>query len=205
MLLVVLSLVACTATSDVAADDTDPDEVVLVVVGDSLTAGTQPLADGRVEGEGSWVPAALGAPVKLGGGWAVPGATTADLRTGVQKVDGDVLVVMAGTNDIARGVDWAASRDNVLTITRTLRIDTVVVSAIPPGPGRPEAATDYNDRLYQVAVEQGWTFVDPWEMARQGEQWVAGASVDGVHPVQEVADEVGRTLRATVLAQAAGG
>ena len=209
VLLVLLSAALCTAGCsagpDVQADDAEPGDVVLVVVGDSLTAGSQPLADGEVQGEGSWVPAALGDPLVLGGGWAVPGATTGDMRQGIARVDGDVLVLMAGTNDIASGVDWNASRDNVLAITRTMRIDAVVVSAIPPSAGHAEDATAFNEQLRQVAIEQGWTFVDPWEPARDGVGWVPGDTVDGVHPTQEVADEVGRTLRAAVLARAAGG
>ncbi len=205
VLLSMLFATACTATSaDVQTDDATPDDVALVVVGDSLTAGTRAMEDGEVRGEGSWVPAALGAPLVLEGGWAVPGATTADMRTGVSQTDGDVLVIMAGTNDIARGLDWEASRDNLLTITRTLRIETVVVSAVPPFAPRPEAATGYNDRLQQVAIEQGWTFVDPWSVAAEDGQWAEDASLDGVHPTQEVADDVGRNLRTAVLAQVTG-
>ncbi|SDC06540.1 Lysophospholipase L1 [Geodermatophilus telluris] len=209
MLLVLLcalvSTAACTATPDVQAEDREPEEVVLVVVGDSLTAGTEPLADGEVRGQGSWVPAALGDPLVLGGGWAVPGATTGDMRQGVGRVDGDVLLVMAGTNDVAQGVAWEASRDNLLTVTRTLRLDEVIVSAIPPSADHAAAATAYNEQLRQFALEQGWTYVDPWETARDGEGWVAGGSADGIHPTQQVADEVGRTLRVAVLARAAGG
>ncbi|GAB3311734.1 hypothetical protein GCM10027451_23870 [Geodermatophilus aquaeductus] len=200
-----LATAGCTAGPDVQADDAEPGDVVLVVVGDSLTAGSQAMADGEVQGEGSWVPAALGDPLVLGGGWAVPGATTGDMRQGTARVEGDVLVLMAGTNDIAQGVDWAASRDNVLAITRTMRMDAVVVSAIPPSAGRAQIATAYNEQLRLVAIEQGWTFVDPWETSREGEGWVSGDSLDGVHPTQEVADEVGHTLRAAVLARAAGG
>jgi lysophospholipase L1-like esterase len=127
------------------------------------------------------------------------------MRAGIGRVDGDVLVLMAGTNDIAQGVDRGASRDNVLTITRTMRIGAVVVSAIPPSAGHAEAATAYNEQLRQVATEQGWTFVDPWETAREGEGWVPGDTADGVHPTQEVADEAGRVLRAAALARVTGG
>jgi lysophospholipase L1-like esterase len=205
VLLVLLSATACTATPAVTADPPEPDEVRLVVVGDSLTAGSQPLTDGEVTGAGSWVPASLGDPLVLAGGWAVPGATTADMRSGIQQVDGDVLVVMAGTNDIDEGLDWTASRDNLLAITRTLRTRPVLVAAIPPSAEHAEAATAYNEQLRQVAIEQGWTFVDPWESARRGANWVDGYTFDGIHPVQEVADEAGRTLRAAVLARAAAG
>jgi lysophospholipase L1-like esterase len=202
---VLLLAAACTATPGVAADPGEPDQVALVVVGDSLTAGSQPLTDGRVEGAGSWVPAALGDPLALAGGWAVPGATTGDMRSGIALVDGDVLVVMGGTNDLDQGVDWAASRDNLLAITRTLRIDQVLVSTIPPFDPRPEASVAYNERLRQLGIEQGWTVIDPWEAYGQGGTWTVDDTVDGVHPTQEVADEVGRTLRAAVLARAADG
>jgi lysophospholipase L1-like esterase len=205
VLLAGLTAAACTATPDGGAGAADTGDVVLVVVGDSLTAGTEPLADGEVRGEGSWVPAALGDPLVLGGGWAVPGATTADMRSEVRPVDGDVLVLMAGTNDLAEDVDWAASRDNLLTIARTLRIDEVVVSAVPPFGPLPEASTAYNEQLRQVAIEQGWTVVDPWEPVRSGAEWAPGASTDGLHPTQEVADEVGRSIRTAVLARATGG
>ncbi len=205
VLLVVLLSAACTATPEGEAGAPAPGDVVLAVVGDSLTAGTAPMADGEITGTGTWVPAALGDPLVLGGGWAVPGATTADMRSGVTPVDGDVLLLMAGTNDISQGVDWEASRDNVLTIARTMRIDTIVVSAIPPFSPRPEASTAYNEQLRQVAIEQGWAFVDPWTAVAQDGDWVAGASTDGVHPTQEVAEEVGRSIRTAVLAQATGG
>ncbi|WP_369253411.1 SGNH/GDSL hydrolase family protein [Geodermatophilus amargosae] len=213
VLLVLLSATGCTAAStaastatpDVQAEDTEPRDVVLVVVGDSLTAGSQPMADGEVRGEGSWVPAALGEPLVLGGGWAVPGATTGDMLRGITAVEGDVLLLMAGTNDIARGIGWEASRDDLLTIPQTMGTGAVVVSAIPPSADHAETTTAYNERLRQLATEQDWTFVDPWEAAREGEGWVPGDTVDGVHPTQEVADEVGRSLRAAVLARAGAG
>ncbi|MGY1606858.1 SGNH/GDSL hydrolase family protein [Geodermatophilus sp. SYSU D00700] len=204
VLLAALSATACSASPD-HVEGVDTSGVVLVVIGDSLTAGSRPLAGGEIEGEGSWVPSAVGDPLLLGGGWAVPGATTADMRSGVRHVDGDVLVVMAGTNDVGAGVDWTASRDNLLAITRTLRIGEVIVSAIPPSAAHAESVTAYNDRLRQVATEQGWVFTDPWAGVAQDGRWVAGASSDGVHPTQEVADEVGCSIRTTVLARADGG
>ncbi len=202
LLVVGLGASACAADPDVRA--ATPGDVALVVVGDSLTAGSEPMADGEVRGEGSWVPAALGEPLVLAGGWAVPGATTADMRRAVEPVPGDVLVLMAGTNDVAAARDWAASRDDLLAVARTVRVEEVVVSAIPPFDPHPEAAVGFNERLRQVADEQGWTFVDPWGPAGRDGTWAEGASADGVHPTPEVAGEAGRALRDAVLARAAG-
>ncbi len=204
VLVAVLVSTACTAT-DPGTTGAASEEVALVVVGDSLTAGSVALEDGEVQGERSWIPAAVGDPLALEGGWAVPGATTADMRGGVTRVAGDVLVLMAGTNDLSAGRDWTASRDDLLSITRTLRIDEVVVSSIPPFAPRPEAAVAYNEQLQQLALEQGWTFVDPWAPFSRDGAWAEGATADGVHPTQEVADEAGRTIRAAVLARVGGG
>lgn len=209
VLLLGLAVAACTASpagSTAPMDSAAPvaGAVVLVVVGDSLTAGSEPLAGGEVHGEGSWVPAALGHPLVLGGGWASPGATTADMRSAVTPVDGDVLVLMAGTNDLTRGREWTVSRDDLLVVARTSGIDTVVVSAVPPYGPSPDASIAYNEALQQLSRERGWTFVDPWTPAAAQGRWADGASADGIHPVQAVADEAGRAIKAAVLARASG-
>jgi hypothetical protein len=199
-----LLLVLLAGCTEVAGSTDDGGETVFVVVGDSITAGGEALAGREVPDGGSWVPAAAGEPLTFGGGWAVPGATTADMRSGVRPVDGDVLVLMGGTNDLAQGVEWAATRDNLLTVTRTLRIDDVLLAAVPPFDPDPEAATTLDERLQALAAEQDWTFVDPWVAVREDGGYAEGASLDGIHPVQQVADDAGRRIRSALLATVGG-
>lgn len=52
----------------------------MVVVGDSITAGGAPVRGPQVDGESSWVPAAIGPQVVFRSGWATGGVTTADMR-----------------------------------------------------------------------------------------------------------------------------
>jgi hypothetical protein len=170
-----------------------------VVVGDSITAGAQPTNSVSAPGPGSWLRAAAGAPLTLRGGWAVPGATTADLRGRVGPVTADILVLMAGTNDLARNVDWDVSAANLRAIVATVGVGSVLVSAIPPSDAHPDERSMYDVRLAQLAVEQGWGFLDPWTSVDAGGSYLPGASVDGVHPTQEVARAVGEQLRGELL------
>ncbi|GAB3357437.1 SGNH/GDSL hydrolase family protein [Modestobacter lapidis] len=171
-----------------------------VAVGDSLTAGPVPLPELRFPGSGSWVGAAQGAALDLRGGWAVPGATTADMLAGVQRQDADVVVVLAGTNDISRGIPWATRAANIQAIVATVGAGDVLLSAVPPLDPHPAEALDHNSRLAALAQERGWAFTDPWTGVRTpAGTFVPGASADGVHPTPEVADAAGRRIREALL------
>jgi lysophospholipase L1-like esterase len=176
------------------------------VVGDSITAGTTAPVEGtRADGAGSWIPAATVPPLEFRGGWAVPGARTGDMRAGVGPVDADIVVLMGGTNDVQAGVPWEQTRDNLLAIVTTAAAPDVVLSAVPPLDPAARQALDLNAALQGLAGEQGWAFVDPWTDARTQEgTWAPGASTDGVHPTQQVADLVGARIRAALLDRADG-
>lgn len=174
------------------------------VVGDSLTAGEAPLQGTSVRGLGSWLPAALGEPLDFRGGWAVPGATAADMAEGVDAVDADVLVVLAGTNDLLAGHRWPEVRNELLAAVRRTGVDDVLLVAVPPLDQRPGAVAPFNRRLAGLAEEEGWQLVDPWAEIRVGDGWAAGASSDGIHPRQPVADRAGEVIRAAVLDRVAG-
>jgi lysophospholipase L1-like esterase len=173
--------------------------VTFVVVGDSLTAGTSPVHGDQQPGVGSWIPGAETAPLVYRGGWAVPGATTSDMRAGVVPSKADVVVVLAGTNDLDRGVPWETSRDNLLAIVATSRVDDVVLSTVPPFDQGPQLRDEYNQLLHELAVEQGWHLVDPWVGVDRGGTWAPGTSLDGTHPIPNIAEEVGRSIRTAVL------
>jgi len=219
-LLAVLGLTACSSAPAVRSRASAPapitgrpsaDRVSFVVVGDSITAGPIPIeATGAQEeatqqfGRGSWLPQAKGRPLRFLGGWAVSGATTEEMRAGVVPARADVVVVMAGTNDVLRGMPWAQTRANLLAIVGTVGVDDVLVSAVPPADERPAGRQEFNQRLRELADHKGWHLVDPWgSVEQQNGSWVPGASADGVHPSQVTADAAGRVLR-TALLDAAG-
>ena len=168
------------------------------VVGDSITAGstttTEAMAGDQVRGGASWVPAAERASGwDLVAGWAVPGATTAQMRSGVAGGDwpADVLVVMAGTNDLVQGVPWEGSAADLEGIVAAFDAPTVVVVAIAPNDPLPAARNGYNAALADLAGQRGWTYLDPWADVDAGGAFTAGASEDGVHPTAAVATDVG--------------
>ena len=178
-----------------------------VAVGDSITAGatdvSQPLVGDRVQGDASWLPAAeQRSGLDLVAGWAVPGATTADMLAGVEPTDwtADVLVVMAGTNDLVRGLPWEQSAADIEGVVAAAGAPTVVVVAIAPNDARAAARNGYNAALADLASRNGWTYLDPWGEVDAGGTFTPGASPDGVHPTPavaaEVGDRIGRSLAA---------
>ena len=196
------------APSSQAPATTDPATPrTFVAVGDSITAGatdvSQPLVGDRVQGDGSWLPAAEQASgLDLVAGWAVPGATTADMLAGVEPTDwtADVLVVMAGTNDLARDLPWQESAADIEGVVAAAGAPTVVVVAIAPNDPRPAARNGFNAALADLAGRNGWIYLDPWTEVDAGGAFTPGASPDGVHPTPavaaEVGDRIGRSLPA---------
>jgi hypothetical protein len=190
----------CGAEGDTTAAPLATDApTTFAVVGDSITAGDAPIDGTQVIGPGSWVPAAEAPGLVFAGGWAVPGTTTEDMRAGVGPVDADVLVVMGGSNDLLVPLDWATSERNLREIVATAGVAEVVLSAIPPRDEYAQAAVEYNARLRELAAREGWEYVDPWVPFAQEGTFRSGASLDGVHPTQRVADEVGVAIQAAVL------
>jgi lysophospholipase L1-like esterase len=169
----------------------------IAVVGDSLTAGGSLDFSGGEYDRSTWVTQVLDDDIVLSGGWAIGGATTASMRAAVEPVDPDVLVIMAGTNDIGTGVPFQASKDNMDAIVRIVGGSHVIISAIPPYNPSPAAADDYNTNMAVYASSMGWTWVDPTADLRSGSVYKDGMSVDGVHPTAE-----GQTAMAEVLKNA---
>ena len=178
-----------------------------LAVGDSITAGAtdvaQPLVGDRVQGDASWLPSAeQESGWDLVDGWAVPGATTADMLAGVEPTDwtADVLVVMAGTNDLARGLPWEESAAHLEGIVAAAGAPTTVVVAIAPSDPRPAARNGYNAALAGLAGRNGWTYLDPWGEVDAGGSFAPGASPDGVHPTPAVAADVGSRIGRSLAA-----
>ncbi|WNV74814.1 GDSL-type esterase/lipase family protein [Geodermatophilus sp. DSM 44513] len=174
------------------------DGVRFAVVGDSITAGFAAVEGTTVRDRYSWIPFAdTTGQLTFVGGYAVPGATTAVMREDLVTVDADVLVVMAGTNDVGTGEPWETIRDNLLAITAAAGTP-VLLSAIPPYDQVAEEVVATNARLAELAAEQGWEFVDPWADLSVDGAWLPGTSEDGIHPVEEVVALVGQRLAAAI-------
>ncbi|MGY1767572.1 SGNH/GDSL hydrolase family protein [Geodermatophilus sp. SYSU D00779] len=162
------------------------------VVGDSITAGGEVISDARVGGSASWVPAAAEASrLSFVGGWAMPGATTEDARAAVVPEDADVLVVMAGTNDVLQGRPWEESAANLESIAASAGDRVVAVVTIAPSDVVPQARRAYNAALAPLALRHGWVLIDPWSDVEAADRFVVGTTTDGTHLTDRAARTVG--------------
>jgi lysophospholipase L1-like esterase len=190
------------ASTPPAAPAPDPVPTRLVAVGDSITVAGGDIPAGLFT-DLSWVRYAVGPPVVPHGGWAVSGATTTQMAAGFAAPVGEpyVLVILAGTNDVAVGLPFAESKRNLLAIAhRAQDAARVLVTAIPPLSGREADTARYNADLAALATEQGWTYVDPMPAVAADGRWLAGMSFDGIHPTPEGARLIGAGIRTAVLA-----
>jgi lysophospholipase L1-like esterase len=166
-----------------------------VAVGDSITAGMVPDADTvATPGATSWLNGETEAHLQRVGGWAYPGALTADMRAGFTPVRADVLVLLGGTNDLARGIPWGETRANLRAIAASAGTGAVLLVAIPPNDQSPKARSAYNARLDDLAAREQWRFVDPWTDVDAGGAWATGTTVDGIHATPQVAAAAGTSI-----------
>jgi lysophospholipase L1-like esterase len=197
---------APTSNLDSAGEDTEVRSYV--AVGDSITAGMVPGVDSLDSpGPTGWLAGEVSDELVRVGGWAVPGSITADMAAGVVPTAADVLVLLGGTNDLARGIPWSVTEANLRAIATTVGAGTTLAVALPPSDADPIGHTEFNARLAALAGEQGWRFVDPWTSVSAAGSWAAGTTVEGIHPVPAVAATVGRTItdRAWQVADGRGG
>jgi lysophospholipase L1-like esterase len=177
-----------------------PAAVDLAVVGDSISEADSRDFSAGLLGPGSWVSHAVGDGVRFAGGWAVSGALTTQMARGARPVAADVLVVLAGTNDVASGLPFESCAANLRSVVATVGAPRVVVSAIPPIDVVPALATDFNERLRALAAEAGWEFLDAMVGIRDGDgRFAPRMSFDGVHPTVEAAQVIGAAIRAHVV------
>jgi lysophospholipase L1-like esterase len=164
-------------------------DLTVAAYGDSITAW---IDRNNVAVLSTW-PNHLGAGVRFepAQGWAKGGAKIAEMVENVTPVSADVLIIAAGTND--EGDRWGtpmedrlAGIDQIVTKSGAKR---VILDAVPPRNstgalgGNPVWATDWNAQLKALAAARGWDFFDPWSFLRAADgQYVAGTTVEGVHP-----------------------
>lgn len=198
--LALVAVAACVNTDPVEPPSpTNPHAVGLVAVGDSITAADSPDFSAGELGAASWVNYVVGEGVELVGGWAAWGATTGEMADNVEPADGDVLVVMAGTNDVALGTPFTESAENIAQIAATVGARDVIIAGIPPIDHAPENAASFNHSLREFANHRGWQWVDAGASVRTGEnRFARGMASDGVHPTAAGAKRLGESIAAVI-------
>lgn len=174
--------------------DPETDAIRMAVVGDSITDGDSRDFAGGVPGPQSWVSYAVGPEVDFVGGWAEWGATTEAMVQGVTgPFDADVLVILAGTNDVA----WTPHEEvgtHLVDIADTAGTDEVVLSSIPPNEFSLGGTAELNAYLESLAHEQDWFWVDSAAGVRDGDRYVEDMSYDGIHPTEAGARVIGEAI-----------
>jgi hypothetical protein len=163
-------------------------------VGDSLAAGGN---DDTPEDPGGWAQYLTGR-LTVTDGWWRNGATTPKMADNMHLAEGDVLVVMGGTNDAVQDIPVSVTVASVRRIAQKVEAGTVILCAIPPFSRETKAAGRINDELEKLALESGWFWLDPWELYRNGDNWTGDASLDGKHPNQPVYRSAGMVIAQTI-------
>ena len=170
------------------------------VVGDSISARAS--RAGLDMTGGSWTTYASQSGAQfVDGGWAQSGAKLAEMQSSVTAVTADVLVILAGTNDLPGDLPIADRLVLVNEIAQKAGVERVILAAVPPLDANPALATEWNAALAHLAAQNAWTFVDPWNTVRTVEDtYEAPFSIDGMHPTPAAAEIAGTKLRAAIVA-----
>lgn len=219
VILAMLALAAVLQLQGVSSRSEDPARALpaaapaggtsFMVAGDSITADTSPNVSGGELGERSWVRFAQdpGSGTRWVGGWALGGATTADMARHLAPVDAQVLVILGGTNDLSHGVPRTEVAANLQAIAAIADTPRVLVSSIPPRDGTGAATAAYNDWLAGFAVAQGWEFIDASAGLRDPHDPLSFApehTYDDIHPSLSGARVLGEAIGAAIGAALAG-
>lgn len=183
-----------------------PDDIVtFAVVGDSITAW-----DPANAGITPWQVSAETLPLAFVGGWARSGATTTQMvaESAGHLPPADVLVIMAGTNDLLPEVTDhrpASTLARIDAIVRASGATRVVLSAVAPNDFRPDETAVLNAHLRALAQLRQWTWADPWVAVRAADgTYLAGATTDGIHPRSGTARRVGIAMHTAIVDAALG-
>ncbi len=183
-----------------------PGPFTFAVVGDSLSVGNSPYFEEGEVGDLSWVAYAQGDGADFIGGTAVVGATSwwqlerAKLLPD-EVLGADVLVMALGTNDMSATARFDATIEALTGIADLWTdADRVLVLAVPPRLHELAATTtEFNMFLQNLAAEHDWEYVDAASAVREGEEWAAGMTGDGIHytraAIPLVGAYVGEALR----------
>ncbi|PZO61455.1 MAG: hypothetical protein DI639_00420 [Leifsonia xyli] len=166
-----------------------PSTISVTYAGDSLTAM-----------DGSWMRQLNDRTLTNIGGTAIGGATVPRILTNVSARDADVLVVMAGTNDIRYARSSTTITQNIGKVVHKVGARHVVIAAIAPSNvtkygkkhiDRRKQGEILNRDLQNYALTNGYLFVDPWAADRQlNGGWPSNRTIDGTHPTVAMSKKV---------------
>jgi lysophospholipase L1-like esterase len=165
--------------------------------GDSISEGNSPNFPAGQFGSLSWT-SYLGPGYTFAGGWAKGGVQTNEMLAHAKPVKADVLVLLAGANDYIHDVPFETTTAHLDGIVKATGIKRVVVSAVPPSDKKPVEAIAFNVSLKQLSAERGWEFIDPMGKLRNGNNYAAGMTRDGVHPTEKAAKLIGEGIAAAL-------
>jgi lysophospholipase L1-like esterase len=176
------------------------DEVVrFAAVGDSITEANSEDIVQRKVGDGSWVYYAQSNTNRYVGGWADGGAKSAAMRDNFEPVKNtDVLVVLAGANDVANNVPFDETTSNIAAIVEKADAARVLVSSIPPQDKDPGQVVTFNEQLEDFTSDRGWEWVDAAAGLRDGDVFADGLSNDGTHPTKKGAKFIGDAIEQAI-------
>jgi lysophospholipase L1-like esterase len=210
VLVIVIALAAAAAgyllgaRTDVAAHEPPtasptPEAITFGVVGDSITAWTD--RQGTPQPAGSWTTYANRDGVSFTElGWAQNGARLAEMGLNMKPVSADVLVVVAGTNDLRLPTTLPERLLLLDAIVLRANVEDVIISSVPPLNAAPQLSTAWNSALREHAAGMGWKFVDAWADVRaQNGTFATGTTPDGLHPTAEAAEAAGAALHDAIL------
>ena len=191
-----------------------PTPVSYAVYGDSITIADSPDTSEPLLGTWSWTRFVNDTVATYSAGYARGGVSTRDLLEVAKPMEADVLVIMAGTNDIYQSIPRAETLKNIEKIVAKTGIKRVILSYIAPFDPRPSPiknapilAEKLNDSLAKLAEENGWSFVDPMKSFRSGDEWANRAKMtpDGVHPYTAAAKLIGQSMTKAIAASVENG
>ena len=184
---------APTATAAPTPSQTSAGPVTFGVVGDSITAWTG-------QEEGSWTSYVDSDVLFTEQGWAQNGAPLALMKANTPRMSTDVLVVLAGTNDLAGTLTVSAKLDLIDDIVEESGVAQILISSVPPFDLNPALSTAWNRELKQHAADEGYDFVDSWVNARTADgTYIPAHTVDGIHPTPGAASQAAAVIGRAIV------
>ncbi|ACS30108.1 hypothetical protein B6D25_01735 [Micrococcus luteus] len=173
------------------------------VYGDSIAVADSPNFAGAESGPSSWTSYINDEGLRFVGGSAQGGRTSGESRGEDRGILATFVVYAFGTNDLRTDVPFEefASNAREFADLQDPR-EMFVVVALGPMNDRPQdEVEEWNARLGELASEEGWTLVDPWEGIRGDDNaYVEGFNQDALHPNEEGAALYAQNMAEQLLA-----
>lgn len=182
------------------APEPAPAPLSYTAAGDSITAW---IDRNGVTNTATWVAYADGDGLLFDrSGWAAGGAQLAEISANTTPVTADVLIVMAGTNDLGDrwGTPMGERLESVVEIVVKSQAPRVILSAVAPRDLAPAWSNEWNEQLANLAAFYGWGYIDPWASLRGADgAYLPGLTIDGIHPTDAGQRLVAVAVRTALL------